>query len=105
MTATTTTTTTGRRIADNADGPLAATETVILEQQILAKNDSLAARNRGWLSERGITALNVDELAWLGQDDSAHQDHYGAGRLRWSTAPNLCGRRRPRNSSRCRTHP
>jgi hydrogenase nickel incorporation protein HypB len=35
------------------------TETVVLEQQILAKNDTLAAHNRGWLSGREITALNV----------------------------------------------
>jgi hydrogenase nickel incorporation protein HypB len=35
------------------------TETVVLEQQILAKNDLLAAHNRGWLAGRGITALNV----------------------------------------------
>ncbi len=35
------------------------TETVVLERDILAKNDLLAARNRGWLATRGITALNV----------------------------------------------
>jgi len=30
-----------------------------LEQDILAKNDRLAARNRGWLEGRGVTALNL----------------------------------------------
>ncbi|WP_427007892.1 hydrogenase nickel incorporation protein HypB [Pseudarthrobacter sp. H2] len=34
-------------------------ETVTLEQNLLAKNDLLAARNRGWLAGRGIRALNV----------------------------------------------
>jgi hydrogenase nickel incorporation protein HypB len=35
------------------------TETVVLEREILAKNDLLASHNRGWLAGRGITALNV----------------------------------------------
>jgi len=30
-----------------------------LEIAVLAKNDELAARNRSWLTDRGITALNV----------------------------------------------
>lgn len=30
-----------------------------LEQAILAKNDRLAARNRGWLAGRGVVALNM----------------------------------------------
>src|SRR4051794_31852896 len=33
--------------------------TIELEQQILAKNDRLAERNRGWLAGRGIVALNL----------------------------------------------
>jgi hydrogenase nickel incorporation protein HypB len=33
--------------------------TVALEQAILAKNDRLAERNRGWLEGRGILALNL----------------------------------------------
>ncbi len=37
----------------------APTETLVMEQEILAKNDLLAARNRGWLTGRGITAVNV----------------------------------------------
>src|SRR6187549_3062910 len=39
--------------------PEQPTRTVVLEQQILAKNDVLAAHNRGWLAGRGITALNI----------------------------------------------
>jgi hydrogenase nickel incorporation protein HypB len=35
------------------------THTLELEMAILAKNDGLAARNRGWLAERGIVALNL----------------------------------------------
>jgi hydrogenase nickel incorporation protein HypB len=33
--------------------------TVALQQAILAKNDRLAERNRGWLEGRGILALNL----------------------------------------------
>ncbi|WP_442543899.1 hydrogenase nickel incorporation protein HypB [Arthrobacter sp. KN11-1C] len=33
--------------------------TITLEQNLLAKNDLLAARNRGWMAGRGIRALNV----------------------------------------------
>jgi hydrogenase nickel incorporation protein HypB len=32
---------------------------VLLERHLLAKNDKLAARNRGWFSGRGILALNL----------------------------------------------
>ncbi|MFC9352733.1 hydrogenase nickel incorporation protein HypB [Arthrobacter sp. NPDC057013] len=34
-------------------------ETIVLEQNLLAKNDLLAATNRGWLAGRGVRALNV----------------------------------------------
>lgn len=34
-------------------------KTVLLEQAILSKNDRLAERNRGWLAERRILALNL----------------------------------------------
>lgn len=34
---------------------------VELEVQVLAKNDLLAARNRGWFEGRGIVALNLIE--------------------------------------------
>src|SRR5690349_7984394 len=35
------------------------TETVTLEQKVLAKNDQLAQENRRWLAERDILALNL----------------------------------------------
>lgn len=35
------------------------TETLTLEQNVLAKNEALARRNRAWLTEEGITALNL----------------------------------------------
>ncbi|MFF9319156.1 hydrogenase nickel incorporation protein HypB [Streptomyces sp. NPDC014735] len=34
-------------------------ETVTLEERVLAKNEKLAARNRGWLAERDIVAVNM----------------------------------------------
>ena len=37
----------------------ARTETIVLEQRLLAKNDALAARNRAWFQDRGILALNI----------------------------------------------
>jgi hydrogenase nickel incorporation protein HypB len=33
--------------------------TVVLELQVLAKNDALAQHNRGWLAGRGVVAVNV----------------------------------------------
>jgi hydrogenase nickel incorporation protein HypB len=33
--------------------------TVMLQQNVLAKNDRLALRNRGWLREKGIFAVNL----------------------------------------------
>jgi hydrogenase nickel incorporation protein HypB len=39
--------------------PPLSTRTLDIEQQVLAKNDLLAARNRDWLAERGIGALNL----------------------------------------------
>jgi len=33
--------------------------TLTLEQKVLAENDHLAAHNRSWLAERGITAINL----------------------------------------------
>jgi hydrogenase nickel incorporation protein HypB len=35
------------------------TETVTLEQKVLAKNDLIAEQNRRWLAERNILALNI----------------------------------------------
>lgn len=34
-------------------------ETITLEQRVLAKNEDLAARNRAWLAEQGIVAVNL----------------------------------------------
>lgn len=39
--------------------PLAPTRTVSLEQRLLSRNDECAARNRAWLAEHGILALNL----------------------------------------------
>ncbi|MGI8675708.1 MAG: hydrogenase nickel incorporation protein HypB [Nocardioidaceae bacterium] len=36
-----------------------AGRTIVIEQDLLAKNDELAAYNRGWLAERDMTALNL----------------------------------------------
>ena len=36
----------------------AATRTVRLEKRVLSRNEAFAERNRQWLAERGITALN-----------------------------------------------
>lgn len=43
---------------DDGDGHV-HTETISLEQRVLAKNDLIAEQNRGWLTERNILALNV----------------------------------------------
>jgi hydrogenase nickel incorporation protein HypB len=40
------------------DAPATVTRTVTLEQKILARNDAAADRNRQWLAERGVTAIN-----------------------------------------------
>jgi hydrogenase nickel incorporation protein HypB len=37
----------------------AGTETLLLEQRVLAKNDALAAHNRDWLRARGVVAVNL----------------------------------------------
>ncbi|HEV2450859.1 MAG TPA: hydrogenase nickel incorporation protein HypB [Streptosporangiaceae bacterium] len=36
-----------------------AHQTITLEQKILARNDELAARNRDWLAQRGVLAINL----------------------------------------------
>ena len=41
---------------DHQDG---ASRTVMLQQKVLAKNDRLAERNRDWLRDRGILAVNL----------------------------------------------
>jgi hydrogenase nickel incorporation protein HypB len=39
--------------------PPHATRTIEFEQQVLAKNDRLAERNRGWLAAREVVAVNL----------------------------------------------
>jgi hydrogenase nickel incorporation protein HypB len=46
---------------------LPATETVSLELKVLAKNDELAQRNRAWLAERDILALNMTSSPGAGK--------------------------------------
>lgn len=43
----------------HAHGQEADTRVVTLERRILSKNDERAARNRLWLAERGVVALNL----------------------------------------------
>jgi hydrogenase nickel incorporation protein HypB len=43
------------------------TETVSLEQKVLAKNDLLAEQNRKWLAERNIVAFNVTSSPGAGK--------------------------------------
>ncbi|MEX3646270.1 hydrogenase nickel incorporation protein HypB [Mycolicibacterium porcinum] len=43
------------------------TETVSLEQKVLAKNDLIAEENRQWLAERGILALNITSSPGAGK--------------------------------------
>ncbi|MEU1544355.1 hydrogenase nickel incorporation protein HypB [Nocardia gamkensis] len=51
--------------ADHVHVP--ATETVSLELKVLAKNDELAQRNRAWLAERDIVALNMTSSPGAGK--------------------------------------
>ncbi|MGQ4597655.1 hydrogenase nickel incorporation protein HypB [Nocardia sp. R6R-6] len=51
--------------ADHVHPP--ATETVSLELRVLAKNDELAQRNRAWLAERDIVALNLTSSPGAGK--------------------------------------
>jgi hydrogenase nickel incorporation protein HypB len=44
---------------DHAQDDDRASRTVLLQQKVLAKNDRLAERNRAWLRERGILAVNL----------------------------------------------
>jgi hydrogenase nickel incorporation protein HypB len=45
--------------ADGHTHSQSATETLTLETRILGKNDELAAKNRVWLHDRGIAAINL----------------------------------------------
>lgn len=49
------------------DHPHQHTETVSLEQKVLAKNDLIAEKNRQWLAERGILALNITSSPGAGK--------------------------------------
>lgn len=51
--------------ADHVHPPM--TETVSLEQKVLAKNDHLAQHNREWLNRRGILALNLTSSPGAGK--------------------------------------
>ncbi|HZQ33177.1 MAG TPA: hydrogenase nickel incorporation protein HypB [Mycobacterium sp.] len=44
-----------------------ATETISLEQKVLAKNDALAEENRKWLAQRNIVALNITSSPGAGK--------------------------------------
>ncbi|MGW4244201.1 hydrogenase nickel incorporation protein HypB [Nocardia sp. NPDC004722] len=46
---------------------LPVTETVSLEQKVLAKNDQLAQQNRDWLDARGILAINMTSSPGAGK--------------------------------------
>jgi hydrogenase nickel incorporation protein HypB len=43
------------------------TETISLEQKVLAKNDRIAEQNRAWLAERDILALNITSSPGAGK--------------------------------------
>lgn len=49
------------------DHALPHTETVSLEQRVLAKNAQLAERNRSWLTERDIAAFNLTSSPGAGK--------------------------------------
>jgi hydrogenase nickel incorporation protein HypB len=44
---------------EHAHDPVPVTREIAVEAKILLKNDRVAARNRAFLSERGVTALNL----------------------------------------------
>jgi hydrogenase nickel incorporation protein HypB len=46
-------------VAPAGAGGISHERTVVLQEKVLAKNDSLAAGNRAWLAERGILAVNL----------------------------------------------
>ena len=52
---------------DHPHEHLPATETISLEQKVLAKNDALAEENRKWLAERNILAFNVTSSPGAGK--------------------------------------
>lgn len=52
-------------------------ETITLEQRVLAKNEDLAARNRAWLAEQGIVAVNLMSSPGAGEDHPPGAHHPG----------------------------
>jgi hydrogenase nickel incorporation protein HypB len=52
---------------DHHHDHLPATETISLEQKVLAKNDELAEANRKWLAQRNILAFNVTSSPGAGK--------------------------------------
>lgn len=58
------------------------TETITLEQKVLAKNDLVAEQNRRWLARRGILALNVTSSPGAGKTTLLERTvrEYGARR-------------------------
>ncbi|MCW2767887.1 MAG: hydrogenase accessory protein HypB [Nocardioides sp.] len=56
------------------------THTLELEVAVLAKNDGLAALNRDWLTERGITALNLMSSPGAGKTTLLERTIAAAGR-------------------------
>ena len=57
----------GHHDHDHPHEHLPATETISLEQKVLAKNDALAEENRKWLAERNILAFNVTSSPGAGK--------------------------------------
>jgi hydrogenase nickel incorporation protein HypB len=53
--------------ADDHDHSPARTETVSLEQKVLAKNDLVAQENRDWLAARAVLALNMTSSPGAGK--------------------------------------
>ena len=79
----------------------AGPQTIPLEQNLLAKNDLLAARNRGWLEGRGIRALNVMSSPGAGKTTLLVRTPRGPGR----TAAGRRHRGRPGDVAGRRPHP
>ena len=75
--------------------------TISLETAVLARNDRLAERNRGWLAERGDPGAEPGQLAGSGQDDPARADDPRPG----GRAADLGHRRGPGDPERCRADP
>ena len=60
--------------------PELRTHTLELEVAVLARNDGIAARNRAWLAERRITALNLMSSPGAGKTTLLERTIAGAGR-------------------------